>query len=126
MARFTDLDLNFTRNPITGDVSVRTDAQAVIGSIKNIVNTMLGEKKFQPTFGGNVRRLLFEPVDAITTLKIEDGLKRAIVQFEPRAILISVSVLPEPDELFYEASITFRLRNEPRPVTTVIRLQRVR
>ena len=126
MARYTDLDLDFTRNPITGDVSVRNDAQAIIGSIKNIVNTMTGEKKFQPNFGGNIRRLLFEPIDSITTLKIEDGLKRAILEFEPRAILQNVEVIPSPDELSYEATIVFRVRNQPRPVTTVIKLQRVR
>tara|TARA_R100000152_G_C6612397_1_gene65838 strand:- start:183 stop:563 length:381 start_codon:yes stop_codon:yes gene_type:complete len=126
MARYTDLDLDFTRNPISGDISVRNDAQAIIGSIKNIINTMTGEKKFQPNFGGNIRRLLFEPIDSITTLKIEDGLKRAILEFEPRAILQTVEVIPSPDELSYNATIIFRIRNQPRPVTTVIKLQRVR
>ena len=72
MARYTDIDLNFTRNPITGDVSVRNDKEAVSGSIRNIILTMQGEKKFNPNFGGNVRKLLFEPIDPITTLKIED------------------------------------------------------
>ena len=70
MARFVDIDLNFTRNPITGDVSTKKDAQAVLRSIKNIVNTMAGEKKFDPTFGGDVRRLLFEPISPTTTLKM--------------------------------------------------------
>jgi len=126
MARYTDLDLDFTRNPVSGDISVRNDAQAIIGSIKNIINTMTGEKKFQPNFGGNIRRLLFEPIDSITTLKIEDGLKRAILEFEPRAILQTVEVIPSPDELSYNATIIFRIRNQPRPVTTVIKLQRVR
>tara|TARA_R100001015_G_C4575723_1_gene133058 strand:- start:289 stop:669 length:381 start_codon:yes stop_codon:yes gene_type:complete len=126
MARYTDLDLDFTRNPISGDISVRNDEQAIIGSIRNIVNTMTGEKKFQPDFGGNIRRLLFEPIDSITTLKIEDGLKRAILEFEPRAILQTVEVIPSSDELSYNASIIFRTRNQPRPVTTVIKLQRVR
>ena len=126
MARYTDLDLDFTRNPVSGDISVRNDAQAIIGSIKNIINTMTGEKKFQPNFGGNIRRLLFEPIDSITTLKIEDGLKRAILEFEPRAILRTVEVIPSPDELSYNATIIFRIRNQPRPVTTVIKLQRVR
>ena len=126
MARYTDLDLDFTRNPVSGDISVRNDAQAIIGSIKNIINTMTGEKKFQPNFGGNIRRLLFEPIDSITTLKIEDGLKRAILEFEPRAILQTVEVIPSSDELSYNATIIFRIRNQPRPVTTVIKLQRVR
>ena len=75
MARFVDIDLDFTRNPITGDVSIKTDGQAVLRSIKNIVNTMFGEKKFDPTFGGNIRQLLFEPIGPTTTLKMEDAIK---------------------------------------------------
>jgi hypothetical protein len=35
-------------------------------------------------------------------------------------------VIPSPDELSYNATIIFRIRNQPRPVTTVIKLQRVR
>ena len=126
MARYTDIDLNFTRNPITGDVSVRNDKEAVSGSIRNIILTMQGEKKFNPNFGGNVRKLLFEPIDPITTLKIEEGLTRAITQFEPRAILEKLEVIPSRDELSYDATVTFRLKNEPQPQTTFIRLERVR
>ena len=93
MARFVDIDLNFTKNPITGDVSIKTDGQAVLRSIKNIVNTMFGEKKFNPSFGGNVRQLLFEPINPTTTLKIEAAVKRSIENFESRAIMEPVRVL---------------------------------
>ena len=59
--------MEFVRNPITGDVSVKTDAQAVIRSIRNILLTSSGEKKFNPNFGGSIRSLLFDQVDPITT-----------------------------------------------------------
>jgi phage baseplate assembly protein W len=126
MARYSDIDLDFFPNPISGDVSVRTDGQAVVRSIKNIIFTMTGEKKFNPNFGGDIRRMMFEPIDPITTLKIEEGLARSIKQFEPRAILGNVTVIPQPDENSYECEFTFRLRNDPRPITTVITLERVR
>ena len=78
MSRYADLDLSLTRNPITGAVSPLTDAQAVSRSIQNIILTIAGEKKFNPTFGGSLRAMLFEQMDPFTTLKIKDGFTRAI------------------------------------------------
>ena len=126
MARFVDIDLDFTRNPITGDVSIKTDGQAVLRSIKNIVNTMFGEKKFDPTFGGNIRQLLFEPIGPTTTLKMEDAIKRSIITFEPRAILETVRVLLNSNNNEYFVGITFRIKNDPRPITSTITIKRVR
>lgn len=126
MARFVDIDLDFTRNPITGDVSIKTDGQAVLRSIKNIVNTMFGEKKFDPTFGGNIRQLLFEPIGPTTTLKMEDAIKRSIITFEPRAILETVRVLSNSNNNEYFVGITFRIKNDPRPITSTITIKRVR
>lgn len=126
MARFVDIDLDFTRNPITGDVSIKTDGQAVLRSIKNIVNTMFGEKKFDPTFGGNIRQLLFEPIGPTTTLKMEDAIKRSIITFEPRAILETVRVLSDSNNNEYFVGITFRIKNDPRPITSTITIKRVR
>ena len=126
MERFVDIDLNFTKNPITGDVSIKTDGQAVLRSIKNIVNTMFGEKKFNPSFGGNVRQLLFEPINPTTTLKIEDAVKRSIENFESRAIIETVRVLSNSNENEYFVGLTFRLANDPRPITSTITIKRVR
>ena len=126
MARFSDIDLDFTKNPITGDVSIKTDGQAVLRSIRNIVNTMAGEKKFDPTFGGDVRRLLFEPITQTTTLKMEDAIVRAIQNFESRAILDDVTVLPNSNDNEYFVGIIFRIQNDPRPITSTITIKRVR
>ena len=126
MARFVDIDLDFTRNPITGDVSVKKDGQAVLRSIKNIVNTMFGEKKFDTGFGADVRRLLFEPITPTTRLKMEDEVTRAIINFESRALIESVTVLPNSDNNEFFVGITFRIKNDPRPITSTITIKRVR
>ena len=60
MARFVDLDLDFTLNPITKDVSLKFNDEAVKRSIRNIVLTNTGEKPYIPEFGGNVKASLFE------------------------------------------------------------------
>ena len=57
---FRDLDLNFTRNPATGDISVRNGDQAIIRSVRNLVNLANYEKPFHPEIGSSVRQMLFE------------------------------------------------------------------
>ena len=87
---------------------------------------MFGEKKFNPSFGGNVRQLLFEPINPTTTLKIEDAVKRSIENFESRAIIETVRVLSNSNENEYFVGLTFRLVNDPRPITSTITIKRVR
>ena len=122
MSRFTDLDMEFVRNPITGDVSVKTDAQAVIRSIRNILLTSSGEKKFNPNF----RSLLFDQVDPITTVKITDSIRRSINLYESRAVILDLLVYPDEANSRYGVKLTFRLKNDPRPITTSFKLERLR
>ena len=58
--RFSDIDLNFEINPLTKDVNILKNEDTVKRSVRNIVLTNFGEKKFQPFFGGNVLAQLFE------------------------------------------------------------------
>ena len=50
MNRYKDLDLNMTMNPITKDVNLLLDVEAVKRSVRNIVLTNFGEKKIQTIF----------------------------------------------------------------------------
>jgi phage baseplate assembly protein W len=126
MSRYADLDLSLTRNPITGDVAPLTDAQAVSRSIQNIILTIAGEKKFNPTFGGSLRAMLFEQMDPFTTLKIKDGFTRAIQQQEPRANLIDLLVYPNVENNLYGIKVQFSLLNNPKPITVNFKLERLR
>ena len=49
---YSDLDILFRKHPQTGDVVVRTDAEAVKRSVKNIILTNHYERPFKPNFGG--------------------------------------------------------------------------
>ena len=68
---FKDLDLNFTIHPIRKDINTHKNEYAIINSVKNLVLTNHYERPFQPEIGSNIRRLLFENVDAITAAQIE-------------------------------------------------------
>ena len=126
MARFVDLDLDFTRNPLTNDVSLKFNEEAVMRSIRNIVLTNSGEKPYVPEFGGNVKASLFENFTPVNVVTLKGQLESAIKNFEPRAKLLKIEVTPRLDENVMIVSVVFRVLNTPEPVTIDIPLERIR
>ena len=123
---FRDLDLNFTLHPIRKDVSSFSNEYAIINSIKNLVFTQHYERPFQPELGSNLRRMLFEPIDAITAAQIEREITEDVRNFEPRADISKVIAKPTPDENRYSVQVEFFLINNPNPVTINFFLERIR
>ena len=123
---FKDLDLNFNVHPIRKDINVHKDAYAVINSIKNLVLTNFYERLFQPELGSNVRRLLFENVDNITSARLESEIEETILNFEPRVKVSKITAIPDADNNSYGVTIEFFIINNADPVTINFFLERIR
>lgn len=123
---YSDIDYTFTRKPVTADVALSYDQQAVIRSIRNILLTRRFEKLFNPKFGTNVDALLFENISSITASALENEIATAIRNYEPRAIVQSVVVTAKPDENGYTVSLTFYVENATQPTTVTLLLERTR
>lgn len=123
---YTDIDLNFTKHPVTGDIAKKKDISAISASLFNLFNTSNYERLFQPDLGSSLKQVLFEPIDAMTALMIEDFAKNAIGNYEPRVKLEALSVEPFPDENGYKVFITFFMVNDPDPITISLFLERLR
>ena len=81
---YKDLDLNFMAHPITGDVTTKSDSEAVKRAVKNIVLTNYYERPFKPSLGGNIRGLLFELNTDRQLNRARDRLEDTITALEPR------------------------------------------
>lgn len=123
---FSDLDLNFIANPVTGDVSMKYDDNAIKQSIKNLVMTNHYEKPFHPEIGSQVSALLFEPYSPLTQAMLQRSIINTVENFEPRVVLLSVDVSLSPDNYNVAVSIVFRIVNTERPVTVDFTLIRTR
>lgn len=123
---YKDVSLSFARNPVTRDVVAVTGDEAVKRSVKNLLLTVAGEVPFFPNFGSKLSRLLFEPIDPVTTALLESEILGTIEAFEPRAKVLSLDVVPSEDEQRYDITLTFRLVNLAQPVTLSLFLTRLR
>jgi phage baseplate assembly protein W len=97
-------------HPISGDVMIASDIDAIKNSVKNIVLTEVGTRPFNPEFGTRVTSLLFENIDIITqrqiTLEIENGIRK----FEPRVSSFNVNTVANYDGNSYNISIFFQTK----------------
>ena len=108
---FKDFNFNFTRHPVTGDIAKLTNISAVKASVKNLVMTNFYERPFHPEIGSDVRRALFENMTPQVATRLGRNIEDVIVNFEPRAELISVIVQANIDSNAYEATIKFNVVN---------------
>ena len=95
--KFKDLSMSFKTNPLNDDLIGLKNTSAIARSLKNIVFTQPGEKFFNPDFGSRITESLFENVDEVSALAIEDEIRSSIINFEPRVNLLNVSVNPNVD-----------------------------
>tara|TARA_A100001201_G_scaffold6597_1_gene10865 strand:- start:185 stop:616 length:432 start_codon:yes stop_codon:yes gene_type:complete len=123
---YSDLNLNFTKNPATKDVARLTDVEAVKRSVRNLILTNRFERPFHPEIGSSIRDLLFETITPLNAILLQDRVEEVIDNFEPRANINQVIVQDEIDRNRYKVTVSFYVVNTPEPVTITEFLQRLR
>jgi phage baseplate assembly protein W len=115
---YKDLNLNFTANPVTGDVTTVTDVIAVKRSVRNLLLTNHYDKPFHPEIGSNVPALLFESFGPITGNQLSRAIEEMIGNFEPRARVTHVECSPISESNSYNIVINFYVENLPAELQT--------
>jgi phage baseplate assembly protein W len=123
---FSDLDLNFTKHPVTKDVVRKFDEEAIKASVKNLVLTQNYERPFHSEIGSQIRGLLFEPATPMLNVMLKRAITDTIINFEPRVRLDDVLVTVSPDNNEVYVSINFTIINTTRPITVDLILTRTR
>ena len=110
---YKDLNLNFSTNPVTQDVTIVTDVNAVKRSVRNLLLTNHYDRPFHPEIGSNVQALLFENFGPITGNQLARQIEELIANFEPRARVESVECFPLPNTNTYDVRVYFYVENLP-------------
>lgn len=123
---YSDLDLDFQINPITGDINKKKGADAVKRSIRNLIFTSYYERPFNSSIGSDIPRLLFDNVDVITASMIEDALLKLINTYEPRVQVTKLAVFADIDNHGFNVQMEYAILNTETPVVFNIFLERIR
>lgn len=88
--------------------SYSTDDQA-ISNFRNLLLTQKGERVFQPNFGTNIQRLIFEQNTSELADAIETELTDDVAFWLPYISILSLNVLQEIDQHRFIIRIRFRV-----------------
>ncbi len=112
---FKDISLSFEPHPVTKDLPVLKNENAIRRSVRNIVETIPTERFFNSLLGSDVRRSLFEFVDFGTASVIQDQVQIAIENFEERVENLQVIVDPISDENTFNVTVIFDIIGQEFP-----------
>ena len=89
---FKDISLSFTKHPVTNDVTVLKNEDAIKKSVINLCRTRINERFFNDLLGTSIEDSLFETnLDDIASF-LEREITVLLKNFEPRIRLTSVIV----------------------------------
>lgn len=89
---YSDIDLDFSMHPYSGDVSKLKGTSAIIRAIRNLVFTNYYDRSFHPEKGNWIAAALFEnDVDYIEAF-VKEEIYTLIEAYEPRATDVSIEI----------------------------------
>lgn len=123
---YSDLDLDFQVNPVTGDINRKIGTDAIKRSVRNLIFTNYYERPFKSSIGSDIRALLFDNVDLMTATFLEDAIIKLINNFEPRVQLTQVKVVADIENHGFTVNIQYIEVNTQTPATFNLFLERIR
>ena len=104
---FKDISLSFTPHPVTKDLPILKNENAIVRSVRNLVQTIPTERFFNSDIGSDVQDSLFGFVDYGTASLIEDQIITTVTNFEPRVENLEVEVEPQTDNNTFGVIVRF-------------------
>lgn len=123
---YKDFPINLTAHPVTGNLKVLSNADAIKQSVKNVVLTNFYERPYNPEFGSDVLNALFENMTPLTEYTITQNIRTSLRNFEPRAIIEDIKTQANEDQNALNVTIRFSVRTLPEPIEVNVLLERVR
>jgi phage baseplate assembly protein W len=81
---FLGVGVAFPIRPVDGRLRYAAHEESIEQSIENILLTLRRERVMLPQFGAGLPRLVFEPNGPATHRAVEEEVRKALVDWEPR------------------------------------------
>ena len=110
---YSDFLHSFRPHPNTGQISRKTNVEAVKLAIRNLLLTSPGERVMQPEFGSSLKQQVFENISNISVDGIETSIRDAIGRQLPYVIINEIAIDAKPDDNMINISIEFSVTLNP-------------
>jgi len=110
---FKDISFNFSKNPITNDIVVLKNEEAIKQSVKNLILTKVDERPFNPSLGTDTTSYLFELHTKISANALIEEIESVLKNNEPRITLQQIDVDVNPDSNNFEVYIEYLIVGLP-------------
>ena len=112
---FKDISLSFSRHPVTNDVTVLKNQDAIKKSVVNLCRTKFNERFFNDLIGTSVDNSLFELIDSGIGDVLEREIEALLNNFEPRINLSDINVIANQDSNSLEIKVSYEIVGLPLP-----------
>lgn len=124
---YKDINIAFTKHPISKDVSVKSNDAAIKQALRNLVLLNINEKPFHPEIGGDIYNMLFENTDEPGTEEIiRYKIAAMIERYEPRIELSGINVNMLRDDNAVAITIYYTIINTLEPSSIEVFLSAIR
>jgi phage baseplate assembly protein W len=123
---YSDFLTDLNPHPVSKDIVKFINERAVARSIRNLLSTNRGDRLYQPDIGSDLSNLLFEQMTDGMATTISNLIYSLLEQYEPRAKIIRLSVVPKYDRNLYDINMSFMIINSQEPFTLNVALDRAR
>ncbi len=116
--RNTWVDVNSALG-LNGKPELLTEAQAIYGSLYNLFMCQIGTRGWQPTYGSDLPKLLWEPIDEMTAQRIRIAILTAVKEWEPRIELLPglSRITPNYVHVGYDIYLVYRVKSSGQTVS---------
>ena len=116
---FKDISLSFTKHPVTNDVTVLKNEDAIKKSVVNLCRTRINERFFNELLGTSIEDSLFETnLDDIASF-LEREISVLLKNFEPRITLTNVIVESLVDSYELQIRVEYEITGLPFPTQNI-------
>ena len=116
---FKDISLSFTKHPVTNDVTMLKNEDAIKKSVINLCRTRINERFFNELLGTSIEDSLFETnLDDISSF-IEREITVLLKNYEPRIGLTSVIVESLVDSYELQIRVEYEITGLPFPTQNI-------
>ena len=116
---FKDISLSFKKHPVTNDVTVLRNEDAIKKSVQNLVRTHIGERFFNELLGSSIENSLFELVGEDIGASLEEEIETLLENFEQRIETTKIDVDTERDYNGLYITIKYNIVGLPFPTQSL-------